>query len=88
MSRETIKNYITNRFESYPGMPIPEGLVESALLYIPERLTGKFSVLYVQSPADRKRVSGDIETAIGEWNASKRCEATLTFIKVLLDTCI
>ncbi len=88
MNKEALKSHIATRFESYPGMPIPEELIDEALKYIPERLADKFSVLYVQSPADWNRVSADIGAAIEEWNAGNRCEATLKLVKVLLESCI
>ncbi|MCH8029585.1 MAG: hypothetical protein IH874_06615 [Candidatus Dadabacteria bacterium] len=88
VNREKVKNFLSRRYASFPGMPIPGELLNEAMSYIPERLAGKFSVLYVQSPADWERVSGDIGTAIEEWNAGKRSEGKLRFVKVILDTCI
>lgn len=83
-----IKEHLVQRYESFPGMPIPPELVDSALEYIPERLAGKFAVLYVQSPADWTRVSAEIGTSIEEWSSGSRAEATLRFIRVVLDTCV
>ena len=88
IKKEKIKQHLGMRYSSVPGMPVPPELIDSALSYIPERLAGKFSVLYVQSPADWDRVSGEIGTAVEEWNAGHTHEATLRFIKVVLDTCI
>lgn len=87
-NREQIKSYLTGRYDSFPGKAIPGGLIDEAVNYIPERLAGKFSVLFVQSPADWKRVTEDIEKAVNKWEEGNRPEATLLFIKVVLDTCI
>ena len=88
MSRkEEIKSHIMQRYGSYPGRPLPEELVEEALACVPDRLAERFSVLYIQSPADWQRVAAEVGEAVELWNEGLQCEGTLRLFKVIVEAC-